>query len=60
MPYYSDTRLTPAQRDKAIIELRQRGYTYRQIGRAVGMDGSGVLRAWRRLEAGGPGTRPRD
>ena len=44
----------------AIVELRKRGYTYRAIGKAVGMDGSAVMRALRRLQAGGKGTRPRD
>jgi DNA-binding CsgD family transcriptional regulator len=51
--------LTPFERDRAIVELRKRGYTYRQIGKAVGMSPSSVLYAWRRLAAGGPGTRPR-
>ena len=60
MPYCDDIRLTAAQRDKTIIELVQRGYTYRFIGQAVGMDASEVMRAWRRLQAGGNGTRPRD
>jgi hypothetical protein len=58
MPYYDETGLTPVERDKAIVELRKRGYTYKQIGKVVGMDPSGVMRAWRRLQAGGPGTRP--
>jgi hypothetical protein len=49
--------LTPYQRDKAIVDLRKRGYSYRAIGRAVGLDASSVLRAWRRLQAGGKGTR---
>jgi len=52
--------LTPFERDRAIVELRKRGYTYRAIGKAVGMDGSAVMRALRRLQAGGKGTRPRD
>jgi hypothetical protein len=58
MPHYSDSQLTAYQRDKMIVDLRKRGYTYRAIGKAVGLDASAVLRAWRRLEAGGPGTRP--
>jgi hypothetical protein len=44
--------------DKKIIELRQRGYSYRAIGRVVGMSANGVMLALRRLQAGGPGTRP--
>jgi hypothetical protein len=51
--------LTPYERDRAILEMRKRGHTYRAIGRAVGMSPSSVLYAWRRLTAGGPGTRPR-
>jgi hypothetical protein len=60
MAYYDKIRLTPYQRDRMIVELRRRGYTYRAIGKAVGMSASSVLYAWRRLQAGGPGTRPRD
>jgi hypothetical protein len=59
MRYRDDTHLTPAQRDRTIIDLRKRGLSYRAIGKQVGMDGSAVMRAWRRLEAGGPGTKPR-
>jgi hypothetical protein len=60
MPYYPEIHLTPYQRDQKILELRRAGYTYRAIGRAVGMDASSVCRAWRRLQAGGSGTRARD
>ena len=58
MRNYDDTQLTPYQRDQRIVELRKRGLSYRAIGRAVGLDGSSVLRALRRLAAGGTGTRP--
>jgi hypothetical protein len=51
--------MTPYQRDELIIKLRQKGLSYRRIGRAVGMSPSSVHAAWRRLAAGGPGTRPR-
>jgi hypothetical protein len=51
--------MTPYHRDRMIVELRRRGYSYRRIGRAVGMDGSAVYRAFQRLQAGGEGTRPR-
>jgi hypothetical protein len=57
MAYYNKIHLTPFERDRAILELRKRGHTYRAIGKAVGMDASGVMRAWRRLQAGRPGTR---
>jgi hypothetical protein len=59
MAYYSDVQLTPFQRDELITSLRKRGYSYRAIGRAVGMSANGVMQAWRRLEAGGAGTRAR-
>ena len=57
MAYYNKIHLTPFERDRSILELRKRGHTYRAIGKAVGMDASGVMRAWRRLQAGRPGTR---
>ena len=57
MPYYNDTRQTAPQRDRIIVELRKHGISLRCIGRAVGMDAGGVLRALRSIEAGGPGTR---
>jgi hypothetical protein len=56
MACYSEIHLTPYQRDQMIIKLRQRGFSYRRIGRAIGMDGSAVYRAWQRLRAGGTGT----
>jgi hypothetical protein len=59
MPYYSDIDLTPYQRDKLIVELRQRGLSYRAIGRQVHMSANGVMLALRRVQAGGTGTRAR-
>ena len=55
----SDVQMTPFVRDEMILDLRRKGHTYREIGRAVGMNASSVYRAWRRLQAGGQGTRPR-
>jgi hypothetical protein len=55
MPHYDG--LSPYQRDQRIIALRKQGLSYRAIGRQVGLDGSSVLRALRRLQAGGRGTR---
>ena len=55
----SDVQMTPFVRDEMILDLRRKGHTYREIGRAVGMSPSSVLQAWRRLQAGGPGTRAR-
>jgi hypothetical protein len=57
MRYYDETRQNAAQCDATILELRRRGLSYRAIGRAVGMDASGVYRALQRIQAGGPGTR---
>ena len=48
----------PAQeRDKLIVQLRQRGWTYKRIGKhpQVGMSESGVKRSIDRILAGGFG-----
>jgi len=42
-------------RDRKIVEWRRRGYTYRQIGDALGMTANGVMKALRRIEDGRPG-----
>jgi hypothetical protein len=55
----SDVQMTPFVRDEMILDLRRKGHTYREIGRAVGMAPSAVHAAYRRLAAGGPGTRAR-
>ena len=55
----NEVQLSPARRDKMILELRKRGYTYRAIAKHVGMSPNGVMHAWRRLAAGGKGTRAR-
>lgn len=57
MPYFDEYPQNAPQRDQTILDLRKRGYSYRAIGKAVGMDGSGVRYALLRLQAGGPGTR---
>jgi hypothetical protein len=59
MRYYDQIQLTPYQRDKMIVDLRRRGLSYRAIGKRVGMSANGVMLAWRRLQAGGAGTRAR-
>jgi IS30 family transposase len=46
---YDATGLTAPQRDELIVRLRRKGYTYRKIGRAVGMSPQGVLQALRRM-----------
>ena len=53
-----DSELTPYLCDQMILTLRQRGLSYRAIGRRVGMSANGVMHALRRQQAGGPGTRP--
>jgi hypothetical protein len=55
MTYYDDTGLTRYQRDKMIVDLRRRGWTYRQIAPRVGMSPGGVLRALRRIGEGREG-----
>jgi hypothetical protein len=42
-------------RDRMIIDLRRRGWTYKRIGRHVGMSESGVKRALDRIRMGGFG-----
>jgi hypothetical protein len=59
MSYYFRTGLTEWQRDQKIVELRKRGFTYRQIAGQVGMTPGGVLRALRRIGEGLPGADPR-
>ena len=56
---YSDSELTPYLCDQMILTLRQRGLSYRAIGRRVHMSANGVMHALRRPQAGGPGTRAR-
>ena len=55
MGYYEDTGLTAMRRDDMIVDLRRRGFTYRQIAPRVGMSPAGVLRALRRIGEGRPG-----
>jgi hypothetical protein len=43
------------ERDRQIVQLRQRGWTWAKIGRAVGMDESGARRAFQRIRDGGFG-----
>jgi hypothetical protein len=43
-------------RDEKILRLRRLGWTYKRIGKAVGMSESGVVRAMQRIRDGGFGT----
>ena len=54
MTCYDRTGLTDQQRDARIVELRRRGFTYRQIAGQVGLTPGGVLRALRRIGEGRP------
>jgi hypothetical protein len=46
-------------RDKLIIELRRKGQTYEQIGKAVGLTKTGVRAALIRISQGREGRAPR-
>jgi hypothetical protein len=59
MRYRDEIELSPYVRDEMILKMRQKGHTYRAIAKAVGMAPSAVHAAYRRLAAGGPGTRAR-
>ena len=43
------------ERDRMIMQLRRRGWTYKRIGQRVGMSESGVKRSLDRIRAGGFG-----
>jgi hypothetical protein len=47
--------LNAPDRDRMIVELRRRGWTYKRIGARVGMSESGVKRALDRIRDGGFG-----
>jgi hypothetical protein len=46
-------------RDELIVAMRRGGYTYKQIGRTVGMSPNSVGHALRRIGEGRPGKGPR-
>jgi hypothetical protein len=52
--------LPAAERDKLIMELRLRGWSYRAIGKRVGMSANGVMHSLRRMAEGKPGRAPRE
>lgn len=47
--------IPPLQRDRMIVQLRRAGWTYKRIGKRVGMSESGVKRACDRIADGGFG-----
>jgi lambda repressor-like predicted transcriptional regulator len=51
--------MSGAERDKLIVSLRRRGWTYAQIGARVGMSPKSVGHALRRIAEGRPGKPPR-
>lgn len=52
-------QIPAAERDRRIVELRRRGWTYKRIGRAVGMSENGVAASLTRIRQGRPGRAPR-
>lgn len=56
---YNEVELTATQRDRLIVKMRRHGYTYRQIGAAVGMTANGVMTSLQRIAEGRPGRNPR-
>jgi hypothetical protein len=55
MPNRRYYKLSAAERDKVIRELRLRGYSYRDIGKQVGMSANGVMHSLRRMAENRPG-----
>jgi hypothetical protein len=52
--------MSAMQRDEKILEMRRRGYSYRAIGKAVGMSPNGVMHSLRRISEGRPGRNSRE
>jgi DNA-directed RNA polymerase specialized sigma24 family protein len=52
-------RLGAAERDEKIRQMRLLGFSYREIGKAVGMTANGVMHSLRRMAEGRPGLDPR-
>jgi hypothetical protein len=46
-------------RDALIVALRRKGFTYRQIGKVIGMSAGSVGHALERIAEGRPGRGPR-
>jgi transposase-like protein len=44
-----------AEKDRLILDLRRKGYTYAQIGKALGMSKTGVRYALIRMQQGRTG-----
>ena len=52
-------QVSAAERDRIIVELRRKGWTYKRIGKAVGMSPTGVSESLTRIRQGRPGRAPR-
>ena len=52
--------MNAGDRDKRILELRKKGYTYAQIGKALGLSKTGVRYALIRISQGREGRPPRE
>jgi len=44
-----EATMSDDQRTRLMVTLRQRGWTYKRIGAAVGMSANGVMQALRRV-----------
>jgi DNA-binding CsgD family transcriptional regulator len=53
------TERSAAEKDRLILELRRKGYTYAQIGKALGMSKTGVRYALVRMQQGRSGRATR-
>jgi hypothetical protein len=49
-------QIPAAERDRLIVELRRRGWTYARIGKTLGMSGPGVRSSLIRIQQGRPGA----
>jgi hypothetical protein len=56
---YGLIQVPAAQRDKMIVEMRRRGWTYKRIARKIGMSENGVAASLKRIAEGRPGRPPR-
>ena len=52
-------QVSASERDRIIVELRRKGWTYKRIARAVGMSPNGVSASLTRIREGRPGRAPR-
>lgn len=53
--YHSDIGMSSDDRDRKVVELRDLGRSYREIGAVTGLSANGVMHALRRISEGRPG-----